>query len=166
MFMLSSFIRSRMQAGIPLDRLMGEVNGLICDNPDYEMFCTLFMGIIDPKTLEMTYCNAGHTKTLLSGAFLDQDPQLIAGIRKDYTYHLQTVQLHRGDRLLLYTDGVTESRDESRAFFGERRLLDWMGRRPSGESCADTCRALLGTLAEFRGKAPQHDDIAIMSIKI
>ena len=166
MFLLSSFIRSRVQTGIALDRLMGEVNRLICDNPDYEMFCTLFMGIIDPDTLEMTYCNAGHTKTIVNDAFLDQDPQLIAGIVKEHRYHTQTLQLHPGDRLLLYTDGVTEARNESRAFFGEQRLLSWTQERPAGESCADTCGALLDTLAEFRGKARQSDDIAIMCIKI
>jgi hypothetical protein len=166
MFMLSSFMRSRLQAGMPLDQLMDEVNELICDNPDYEMFCTLFMGIIDPKTLEMTYCNAGHTKTILNGSFLEQDPQLIAGIVKEYTFHTQTLQLHRGDRLLLYSDGVTEARDESRAFFGEQRLLNWMEQRPAEEPATDTCQALLDTLAAFRQKAPQNDDIAIMCIKI
>lgn len=166
MFMLSSFIRSRIQAGISLESLMGEVNQLICDNPDYEMFCTLFMGFIDPQTLEMEYCNAGHTRTILNGSFLDQDPQLIAGIQPGFSYYTQKCRLHRGDRLLLYTDGVTEARDEKRAFFGEQRLLDWMRQRPAAESCADTCHALLDTLAGFRGKANQNDDIAIMCIKI
>ncbi len=166
MFMLSSFIRSRIQTGIRLDSLMEEVNQLICDNPDYEMFCTLFMGTIDPVTLEMEYCNAGHTRTLLNGDFLDQDPQLIAGIVPDFRYHTQKVCLQRGSRLLLYTDGVTESRDETRTFFGEARLLAWMKDRPAGTSCREDCASLLETLSAFRGKAPQNDDIAIMCIKI
>lgn len=166
MFMLSSFIRSRVQEGIPLKSLMEEINRLICDNPDYEMFCTLFMGFIDPDTMEMEYCNAGHTRTILNGEFLDQDPQLIAGIMPGYAFHTQKRQLQHGDRLLLYTDGVTEARDETRAFFGEQRLLDWMRQRPADESCKDSCQALLQTLAAYRGKAKQNDDIAIMCIKI
>ena len=166
MFTISSYIRSRIQTGIPFDRLMEEVNSLICDNPEYEMFCTLFMGAIDPDTLEMEYCNAGHTRTLLNGAFLDQDPQLIAGIAPGYAYHTQRRQLQHGDRLLLYTDGVTEARDERRAFFGEERLRAWMAARPAGAGCREDCADLLDTLAAFRGKAPQNDDIAIMSIRI
>ena len=166
MFLLSSSIRSRIQTGVPLDQLMVEVNRLICDNPDYEMFCTLFMGTIDPDTLEMEYCNAGHTPTLLNGETIAQDPQLIAGIVPGYAYHTQKLQLHSGDRLLLYTDGVTEARDENRAFFGETRLQDWMRARPAEASCSGDCAALLDTLAAFRGKARQNDDIAIMSIRI
>ena len=166
MFTISSYIHSRARSGISSCELMKELNDLICDNPEYEMFCTLFGGAIDLETLEMEYCNAGHTRTIVDGAFLDQDPQLIAGIVRDYPYHTQSLQLHHGSRLLLYTDGVTEARDENRAFFGEQRLLDWMRQRPADESCADTCRALLDTLAVFRGKAKQNDDIAIICIKI
>jgi len=166
MFMLSSFIRSRVQEGVPLDKLMGEVNRLICKNPEYEMFCTLFMGFIDLNTLEMEYCNAGHTRTLVDGEFLAQDPQLIAGIVPDYVWHTQKLQLHHGASLLLYTDGVTEARSESRALFGEARLQEWVKQRPAGASCQEDCDALLQTLAAFRGKAKQNDDIAIMSIKI
>ncbi len=166
MFMLSSFIRSRVQEGVPLDDLMGEVNRLICKNPDYEMFCTLFMGFIDLDTLEMEYCNAGHTRTLVDGEFLAQDPQLIAGIVPDYVWHMQKLQLPHGAHLLLYTDGVTEARDESRALFGEARLQAWMKHRPAAASCQENCEDLLETLAVYRGKAKQNDDIAIMSIKI
>jgi sigma-B regulation protein RsbU (phosphoserine phosphatase) len=130
------------------------------------MFCTLFMGFIDLDTLEMEFCNAGHTRTLIDGEFLAQDPQLIAGIVPDYVWHTQKLQLHNGAGLLLYTDGVTEARDESRALFGEARLQAWMKQRPVGTSCREDCEDLLQTLASFRGKAKQNDDIAIMSIKI
>ena len=114
----------------------------------------------------MEYCNAGHTRTLLNGAFLAQDPQLIAGIAPGYRFHTQKCRLQHGDRLLLYTDGVTEARDERRAFFGEERLQAWMAARPAGAGCREDCADLLDTLAAFRGKAPQNDDIAIMSIRI
>ena len=166
MFMLSSFMHSRIESGISLADLMEEVNRLICDNPDYEMFCTLFIGFIDPETKEMEYCNAGHTRTLLDGEFLDQDPQLIAGIMPGFSYHTQKVQLRHGSRLLLYTDGVTEARDMKRGFFGEERLQAWMQARPAGASCRNDCEDLMNELDAFRGKAVQNDDIAIMSIKI
>ena len=166
MFMLSSIIKSRADHGDSTDSLMREINELLLDNAEYEMLCTVFLGIIDLDTLEMEYCNAGHTKTILNGTFLDQDPQLLAGVVRDYPYHAQKLKLSRGSRLLLYTDGVTEARDESLAFFGERRLLEWMSAQDPADSCEKTCEKLFDTLTAFRGKADQNDDIAIMCIKI
>ena len=166
MFMLSSVIKSRADHGDSTDSLMREINELLLDNAEYEMLCTVFLGIIDLDTLEMEYCNAGHTKTILNGTFLDQDPQLLAGVVRDYPYHAQKLKLSRGSRLLLYTDGVTEARDESLAFFGERRLLEWMNAQDPADSCETTCEKLFDTLTAFRGKADQNDDIAIMCIKI
>ncbi len=166
MFMMISVIRSHAHRGVRFVELMNELNALLYDNPEYEMFCTLFMGQIDLETLEMDYCNAGHTRTILDGEFLNQDPQLIVGIEQDYPYHTQHLQLHHGSRLLLYTDGVTEARSQSRSFFGEQRLLDWMRKQPADASSRQTCESLLHTLETFRGKALQSDDIAIMCIKI
>ena len=166
MFMLSSVIQSRAGHGGSLCALMREINELLLDNAEYEMLCTVFLGIIDLDTLEMEYCNAGHTKTILNGSFLDQDPQLVAGVVKEYPYHTQKLRLSPGSCLLLYTDGVTEARDEARAFFGENRLLDWMRAQDPADSCEKTCNELRDTLTAFRGKAEQNDDIAIMCIKI
>ena len=166
MFLLSSVIHSHVVEGFSMTGLMNELNTLLLDNPEYEMFCTLLMGTIDCNTLELEYCNAGHTKAVLDGAFLDQDPQLIAGIVKYYPYHTQKKRLAPGSRLLLYTDGVTEARDASGAFFGEQRLLEWMQAQDPAASCEKTCEDLLAALAAFRGKAEQNDDIAIMCIKL
>jgi len=166
MFLLSSVIQSHALSNLSLTRLMGEINTLLSDNPDYEMFCTLFLGTVDLETLEFEYCNAGHTRTVVNGMFLDQDPQLIAGIVRDFPYRTQKMQLTRGSRLLLYTDGVTEARNAAGDFFGEKRLLEWMQGRTPDESCERTCRELLDTLTDFRGGAEQNDDMAIMCIKI
>ncbi len=166
MFTISSFIHSRTRGEVPVCELMKELNCLICDNSEYEMLCTLFLGHIDAETLKMEYCNAGHTRTLVNGDFLDQDSQLLAGLDRDYSYHTQTVQLHHGDRVLLYTDGVTEARGADRSFFGEKRLQEWMNGLDPAISSEAACQSLLDTLAAFRGNALQNDDIAIIYIKI
>lgn len=166
MFTLSSYVHSRTRGDVDICELMKELNCLVCDNPQYEMLCTLFLGVIDPETLEMEYCNAGHTRTLVSGEYLEQDPQLLAGIDREYEYHSQKVQLKHGDRVLLYTDGVTEARGADRSFYGEGRLQEWMKGLDPSVSSEEGCRSLLDTLSVFRGKAQQNDDIAIIYIKV
>lgn len=166
MFTLSCYIHSRTNSDISICELMKELNRLICDNAEFEMLCTLFVGVIDPKTLEMEYCNAGHTRTMINSEFLDQDPQLLAGLDREYAYHTQKVQLHHGDRVLLYTDGVTEARAEDHSFFGEKRLQEWMAGMDPAASSEEGCRSLLDTLSAFRGDAEQNDDIAIIYVKI
>ena len=61
---------------------------------------------------------------------------------------------------------MTEARNPERAFFGAQRLLDWKREQPKDLSSFEICQRLLDTLAQYRGKAQQNDDIAIMSIKI
>lgn len=166
MFLLSSVIQSQADAHLSLTALAGEINRLLLDNPEYEMFCTLFLGTIDLDTREFEYCNAGHTKTVVNGRFLPQDPQLIAGVVRDFPYKTEKMMLPPGSRLLLYTDGVTENRNTGGAFFGEQRLLEWVAAQDPADSCEKTCTRLLAALDDFRGKAQQNDDIAIMCIKI
>ena len=166
MFLVSSVLSSCFKHGAPLDEVAGHVNQLLLDNDRYEMFCTLFLGCIDLDTLDMEYVNAGHTKTILDGSFLDQDPQLIVGVRPGFDYRVQQVRLHPGSRLLVYTDGVTEARAQDHSFFGAARLLAWMQARPASADPRDICTGLLDTLAAFRGKAQQNDDIAILCIQI
>ena len=166
MFLISSLIHSRLGRDFPLGGIMREINVLLYDNPAYEMFCTVFLGSIDLNTYEMEYCNAGHTRGILDGEFIEQDPQLMAGIVSDFEYHTQKIRLHRGSRLLLYTDGVTEARGAGRSFFGEKGLLEWMRRQPFDDSCEKTCNGLISALTSFRGAEEQSDDIAIMCIKI
>ena len=165
MFLVSSVISSCFKHGMPLVRIMETVNLVLLDNEKYEMFCTLLLGCIDLETRGMEYVNAGHTKAILDGAFLDQDPQLIVGVKSGFPYHSQHVQLRPGSRLLAYTDGVTEARAEDRSFFGAARLLAWMQAQPASASPEEICAGLIDTLSSFRGAARQNDDIAILCIE-
>ena len=166
MFLVSSFLHSRLRHAISLAELMSECNTVLFDNPEYDMFCTLFLACLDLNSLELTYCNAGHMKTLVNGEFLEKDAQLVCGAFPAYQYHTCSVKLQKGTRILLYTDGVTESRSADGAFFGTERLRSWAAAQSSSSTSRQVCESLLDELASFRGKADQNDDIAILSIKI
>jgi hypothetical protein len=164
MFMVSSLVFPAFKKGYSPSEIALYLNDLICDNPDYDMFCTLLLGTIDLDTREMEYCNAGHTLSLLDDGLLPQVSNFVLGGFTGFPFQSQKITLSHGSRLVFYTDGVTEARNEARAFFGEEALLEW-AKKDYG-SARETCKSLLREVRTFRGKAPQNDDIAIMTIKI
>jgi len=164
MFLVSSLVFPAFKRGNRPSEIACFLNDLICDNSDYDMFCTLLLGTIDLDTREMEYCNAGHTRSLLDKDFLPQISNFVLGGFPGFEYKSQKITLPHGSRLVFYTDGVTEARNQKKEFYGEEALLEWAGH--DFGSAKETCESLLQTVSTFRGKAPQNDDIAIMTIKI
>lgn len=164
MFMVSSLIFPAFKRGQSPSQIASYLNNLICDNSEYDMFCTMLLGTIDLDTREMEYCNAGHTLSLLDGAFLPQESNFVLGGFPDFPYKSQKMTLPHGSRLVFYTDGVTEARNSDKEFYGEESLLEWAGHDYGG--ARQTCESLMAQVAAFRGKAQQTDDIAIMTICI
>lgn len=164
MFMVSSIIFPAFKKGHTPSQIASYLNELICGNSEYDMFCTLLLGAIDLDTMEMEYCNAGHTRSLLDKDFLPQITNFVLGGIPGFEFKSQKITLPHGSRLVFYTDGVTEARNQDRAFFGEKALLEW-ARRDYGNA-RQTCESLMDKIRTFRGKAPQNDDIAILTIHI
>lgn len=166
MFLVSGFLHSRSRYTHDVAQLMKECNGLLVDNKEFDFFCTLLLGSIDLRTRELTYCNAGHMKMLINGAYLNQPSQIVAGAFEDYPYSSEKVTLPAGSRILLYTDGVTDTRSADGRFFGTDGLRDWASALDPSLPSREVCHRLLDTLAAFRGKEAQTDDIAILCIQI
>lgn len=164
MFMVSSLVFPAFKRGQAPAEIAAYLNDLICENSDYDMFCTMLLGTIDMDTLEMEYCNAGHTRTLIDNVFLPQERNFVLGGFSGFQYKSQKITLPRGSRLVLYTDGVTEARNQGKVFYGEDSLLRW-AQRTYG-SARQTCESLMEEVSAFRGRASQNDDIAIMTILV
>ena len=162
MFMVSSLVFPAFKRGLSPSQIASYLNELICENQDYDMFCTMLLGSIDLDTREMEYCNAGHTRSLLGKDFLPQISNFVLGGFPGFEYKSQKITLPHGSRLVFYTDGVTEARNEEKAFFGEEALLEWARKDYGG--ARQSCESLLAEVSAFRGKAQQNDDIAIMTI--
>ena len=166
MFMLSGFLRSRIKSQADVAELVKECNGLLIDNKDFDFFCTLLLGSIDLNTRELVYCNAGHMKMLINGDYLNQPAQIVAGAFDNYPYTSEKVILPRGARVILYTDGVTDTRRADGEFFGTSGLQAWASALDPSLSSKEVCTLLLEHLAAFRAGVPQNDDVAILCIKI
>lgn len=103
------------------------VNSVLCANIATGKFVTLFYGVLDSERNLLRYCNAGHLRPLLiseTGATrqLDDNSALL-GVFPDWKFKDSVLELDAGDRLVLYTDGITEAARPDGEEFGEDRLI-------------------------------------------
>ena len=126
-------------------------------------FVTAFYGIYDAVHRSLTYSSAGHNPPRLWQCsqsqllLLDKAANLPLGLMANVEYENETMQLHPGDRLVLYTDGITEAANSTGELFGVERLDDILG-----NSCTlnhnGICRNIVEGVEEFTGGLPPSDD--------
>jgi phosphoserine phosphatase RsbU/P len=112
---------------VPPSRVCAQVNSVLYTNTAPEKFVTLFYGILDAHTRTLRYTNAGHLRPVLiprSGSPIHlENGGALLGVFPNWKYEDSVVELHRGDLLLLFTDGITEAMAPSGEEFGEERLI-------------------------------------------
>jgi sigma-B regulation protein RsbU (phosphoserine phosphatase) len=150
------------------EQVMSAVNQRILEDTKTSQFVTVFNGILDPATGAVSYCNAGHPPPYLlsdqGGAVQALRPTGMAlGVTEDAAWEQEVVQLTPGDALVLYTDGVTEARNERDMLFEEERLLECV-KTVRRHSAREIQNVILADVREFVGDAPQSDDIALMVV--
>jgi sigma-B regulation protein RsbU (phosphoserine phosphatase) len=138
------------------------LNQALCENGAARRFISLFYAVIDSKKKTCAYCNAGHNPPILSrdgGCIrLDQGGGVL-GIFKEWRYEQGEIHLLSGDRLLMYTDGVTESRNADGEEFGEDRLMDLM------EAAGSLTDAVVNRATAFsNGKF--DDDLTVVTVSV
>ena len=128
-----------------------KLNAFVCGNVASDKFITFFYAIVDARRRTLIYENAGHCPALLlrrAGAADSLCGQGgVLGVLPEWTYADSTKQLVAGDRLLLFTDGVTEAENQQAVEFGPERIVQVAG--PSGSSAAETKRRVMEEVAKF-----------------
>jgi serine phosphatase RsbU (regulator of sigma subunit)/predicted enzyme related to lactoylglutathione lyase len=160
----------RSQCAIALDqpqRLLRSVNQLFCENTPDGSFATLFFAEYDDSAGRLRYANCGHLSALLLRSDntverLDSTATVL-GIFKKWDCEIGERQLHPGDTLALYTDGITESYNSADEEFGEQRLIEALQRHREASSQAN----LASIVDEVQRFSPheQHDDITLIIAK-
>src|SRR5581483_3670802 len=108
-------------------QLVSQLNVTLKENLPQSKFVTLFLGRLDTKNGLVEYANAGHTPPLLMGKNQVTElgeTDLLLGVVTNAEYTLRTLQLDRGDSLILFTDGVTEAEDADGSEFGSTLLAE------------------------------------------
>lgn len=166
MVIAKTLLKNYTQMGMEPKEVFATVNRLLCDGNDAGLFVTAWMGVLELSGGTMTYVNAGHNPPLLrrkNGQFeylRDRTGFVLAGM-EDVRYRQNTLCIAPGDRLFLYTDGVTEATDPDQKLYGEERLRSFMNSHADGTTAA-VLRALREDIDAFAGAAPQFDDITML----
>ncbi len=133
------------------------------------LFVTVFYGVLDRTSGELTYANAGHNPPYLLSARNGNIIQELdrtgvpLGILDGGTWQQRVVQLAAPDVLLMYTDGITEAQNAQKDFVDEDRLREVI-RANLGRSARDIQDSVMAQVAAFVGDAPQSDDITLMVV--
>ena len=142
------------------------LNRVMSERMPEDKFITFFYGILDPVRSQLTYCCAGHDPPLVirrSGRIERlEDGGLVLGIVPGAEYITAEVSFSPGDRLLLYTDGVTETmREGADEEFGTERLCGLLG-KDSSLTSKELVDGILSELDRYRGSTEALDDITLL----
>ncbi|HVG19228.1 MAG TPA: SpoIIE family protein phosphatase [Blastocatellia bacterium] len=145
-----------------------KVNRVVCSNTAEDKFITFFYCLLDATTGTLTYANAGHNAPILirrDGASLQLERGgTVLGPFPEWEFDQGETMLHPGDRVLLFTDGITEVRNTDGEEFGEERLNSLLvSNRELG--AAELQKAVMSTVANFSGGDFQ-DDATLMVLSV
>src|SRR5690606_31006219 len=150
-----TLIRSTALHSTSAAECMTQVNQTLFPETVPRMFVTVFFGILDTRTGEVTYTNAGHHSPLiLRDGDRVEEAERTGGLglclKGDVKYQERTLQLAPGEMLLLYTDGVTEAVNEDGGDYGDERLKECL-QTSSRESPGEIIRDVLRSVTYFSG---------------
>lgn len=150
--------------------VLARMNASLCRDNDSAMFVTLFYGVYDVQTGELSYSSGGHPSpyALRADGSLEQLPKTAGaglGVSDRIEFGTGRFRLERGDCLFLYSDGVTEAMDTSGRWFGDERLravLDRLGAPPDAQAVLDP---VVAAVDEFIAGEEQYDDTTTLALR-
>lgn len=170
MFMMQSktLLKSFAESGMSVDAVFTTANEKLCEGNDAGMFVTAWMGLLNVKTGQMTFANAGHNPPLLRRAdgsfeYLKTKASFVLAGMEGIRYRKNELQLNPGDTLYLYTDGVTEATNAEEKLYGDERLLTLLNGQHGG-TAKEICESVKADVDAFAGEAEQFDDITMLCL--
>ena len=153
------------------------LNKGLSEGNDMNMFCTMFIGVLDLRTGHLDYCNAGHNAPIIRRVnadgsldvhFTKPKTNLAIGVFDGFPFECEHTDLKPGEAIFLYTDGVTEAENISKDLFGEERTLQALTKARSGNArtAKDFVNSVYEVIVEEHAKdAEQSDDITMVVIE-
>ena len=164
-----TLIKSRAADDLVPASILTHVNDELSQDNQSSMFVTVFLGVINIKTGVLEYTNAGHNPPYIKrrdgtvekvGAF--HGP--VIGAMPGMPYKQDSTRLSKGDIILVYTDGVTETFNEEDQLFSEERLADML-LGDGLDSTEQIIKTTLSNVKQFQGEAEQADDVTVLAVQ-
>ena len=168
MFMALSkvIIKTQEIASVDPGKAFTAVNDTLREGNDINFFVTAWIGVMNTKTGELKYVNAGHNPPLFARKsghyeFLRDISGPVLTALEGFPYKVHTLQLQKGDRLFLYTDGVTEAENAAHEQYGAKRLKDFLN-ATSKISIRSLVKEVECDVSKFVDGNTPSDDITIL----
>jgi len=134
------------------------------------MYVTLFYGVLNTRTGELEFGNAGHNPPYVISRDgrvrpLKEKSGPMLGVWEGAAYQTLKDQISPGDRIVLYTDGVTEAIDKNGEFFSEERLERFLAENASTKTPEQLVVDLHAAVQRFSKGVPQADDVTVLSLR-
>ncbi|MCR5753711.1 MAG: PP2C family protein-serine/threonine phosphatase [Acetatifactor sp.] len=168
MVIAKTLIKNRAQMGGGPSEILEYVNEMLCEGNEAELFVTVWFAILDVKTGKGLAANAGHEHPVLRRAGGQYELQIYrhspaVATMEGMHFKEHEFELHPGDSLFVYTDGVAEATNANNELFGTERMLDSLNRDPNA-SPETILHTVHSDVDEFVGEAPQFDDITMLCL--
>ena len=159
---------SGLKTAIRTKNAVENFNKMACMECKEGEFVTLFYATVDAVEKTITYCNCGHEPTVIVRGGQTYDLAkggLVLGVDPHARYEIETVELHDGDCLLFYTDGLVDAMDFNNELWGRDRMLE-AAKRFVDCSADHVVRNVLAFRRRFSGLARQLDDTSLIAVKV
>ena len=171
MFMMTSksLINTQLMSGCSPAEALERVNDQLCENNSSMMFVTVWLAVLEISTGRGLACNAGHENPGLRRAggdfeLLKYKHGIFIGAKENARYENREFELHPGDCIFVYTDGVPEATADTGEMFGSKRLLGVLN---SCANCgpAEVLQRIRRAVDDFVGDAEQFDELTMMCME-
>lgn len=152
------------------------LNTALSEGNDQNMFCTMFIGVLDINTGHLRFCNCGHNAPVVRHItdegkvdvhYEEINTNIAVGIFDGFPFDDQEVDMKPGEAIFLYTDGVTEAENEHKELYGEDRLLQALAnaRSHNVRTAKDFIEAVHADVKSFAEVGYQSDDITMVVVE-
>ena len=171
LFMMKSkeLIKSTLLRKLKLNVACEAINNELIKNNDAGLFITSFVGILNVKTKELEFVNAGHEKPYLISKDgvkkLDTKSNFVFGGLENFKYESEKIKLNENDKLFLYTDGLNEAINKNKEEFSYVRISQIL-EKYGNTQLENIIKEMSHGLKEFVGDEPTFDDVTMLLFEL
>ncbi len=167
MSMSKMLLNVYLESGMSPAETLNLANKYLCEHNDADMFFTGFVGVYDPNNGNITFANAGHNPPIIQKdnevSILKTSHGFMVGSLDIVKYKDESITLNENDKLILYTDGISESNNIKKEFYGEERLVEEVVKCKNLNS-KDTVKHITNAVNDFAKNTEQFDDMTMLVI--